>query len=763
MGHIFSYTQADFIARFQRMLGKNVFYPIGFDDNGLPTERLVEKVKKVRAKDFTREQFTELCKEVIIGFEEEFRDLFKSLGISFDWQQEYQTISLESQKISQMSFIDLLQKQHIYREFAPCFWDVKDQTAISQAEIVDKEVPGIMYDIVFKNITNGTNITIATTRPEMLPACIAIFYHPDDERYSQLKDNYANIPLFDREIPIIADVDVEMDKGTGLVMCCTFGDIQDVTWWQRHQLEAKHCVNQYGKMINADFLNDLKISQARELVIEKLQEQNLISGQDEVIKNVKCAERSGAVLEIIITNQWFVKVLPHKEKLLAQNEKCNWRPSFMSERLKTWINGLNQNWCISRQRYFGVPFPVWYSKRKGEEGKIIIADIKELPVNPLIDLPKGYSETEVEPEQDVMDTWATSSLTPQLASLFLSEELHIEKDKHAKIFPFDLRPQAHEIIRTWAFSTLTKSFMHHNDVPWHNLMISGWCKTKDNEKMSKSKGNAVDPQKLLQQHGADVIRYWASDSKLGADVIFNEQTFKIGKKLINKLWNAAKFYADQFDGKADLDINELQKDIQNNIICMELDKWILSSLYETVAQATSLFKEYAYSDARRCIEDFFWNDLCDNYLELVKKRVYKASNQTARNSALQTLGYVFNTVLKLLSPYLPHITEEINAHLFRMSASINSLGSWPDQQQHFNDQDSLRIGRSTKEILAQIRKYKSQHNLPLNAELTAISITGSTLPADALSDLKNASNCQKIDFAPTKTDNAEISLKIEKN
>lgn len=759
MGHIFSYAQTDFIARFHRMFGKNVFYPIGFDNNGLPTERLVERVKKIRAKDFTREEFAKICNGVIKSFEADFRQLFKKLGISFDWSQEYRTISNESQKLSQMSFIDLLGKKLIQRERAPCFWDIKDQTAISQAEIVDQEISGNLYDIIFET-TDGQNITIATSRPEMLSACVAIFYHPEDKRYNNLKNSHALIPLLERHVNIIADCDVDINKGTGLVMCCTFGDMQDITWWKKYRLDAIQCVNKYGKMCNAGFVDGLKVLEARELMIVKLKARSLIVGQSKVQKNVKCSERSGALLEIIIVDQWFIKVLPYKQKLLELNNQCSWNPKFMSERLKDWIKGLNQNWCISRQRYFGVPFPIWYSTRQGEIGKQILPAIEDLPVNPLIDLPRGYSREEVIAEQDVMDTWATSSLTPQLNTLFLSQDLCIDKHKQSKIFPFDLRPQAHEIIRTWAFSTLTKSFFHTGAVPWYNLMISGWCKTKNNLKMSKSKGNTIKPQKLLDQYGADVLRYWASDSKLGADVIFNEQTFKIGKKLINKLWNASKFYLAQIENGSRVSMQDLSRDISENIIKMGVDKWILSSLQQTVLQSTRLLQDYSYYESRRCIEDFFWNDFCDNYLELVKKRIYDTTQEAERNSSLRTLGYVLKTLLRLFAPYFPHVADEINEILFTGDQSVNSRGEWPNIRHYYFSRQDISSGETIKQILEQVRKYKSQHNLSLNSPIRNVSYQGKTLEENILRDMKNACNCSKIILDQSLISNAHGAVKV---
>jgi valyl-tRNA synthetase len=749
MGHVFSYTQADFIARFQRMYGKSVFYPIGFDDNGLPTERLVEKVKKIRVKDLSRAEFIKACQEVVLEVEEKYRKTFRSLGLSFDWDQEYQTISAQSRKISQMSFLDLYNKGKIVRKFGPSFWDVIDQTAIAQAENISKEQNGVLNDIKFKT-TDGQDIIIATTRPEMLPACVAVFYHPDDSRYKHLSGKKAVVPIFNYAVDILPDADVEQEKGTGLVMCCTFGDIQDIEWWRRHKLDTKECINLYGKMQNAGFLDGMKIKDAREVVIEKLKQDFTLVKQTDVIQSVKCAERSGGTLEIIPTHQWYIEVLPYKAQLHQKSDECNWYPKFMKERLTSWINGLNQDWCISRQRYFGVPFPVWYSKREGEEGKVLLASAKQMPVDPYVDLPEGYSRDEVEPETDVMDTWATSALTPQLSSLGISDEFMIDKEKHGKLFPFDLRPQAHEIIRIWAFGTIVKSMFHQDTIPWKNLMISGWCLASDQSKMSKSKGNVITPETLIREQGADVIRYWASTSKLGMDIIYNEQAFKIAKKLITKLWNAAKFVEPRLKliEHQPLDI---KREISEERIFCDLDIWIISNLSKVIDEATKSLQQYEYCDARVCIENFFWNSFCDNYLELVKARVYDEENHSPKGklSGILTLHCVMQTLLRLFSPYIPHITDEIHSSLFGHTASITQINQWPKLEHYYYNKKHLELGEGVLNILELVRKYKSINEISLRAEIGEVFYSGKDLgdmPQSALSDLKNASNCKTLTF-----------------
>ncbi|NSX83778.1 valine--tRNA ligase, partial [Wolbachia endosymbiont of Atemnus politus] len=485
IGHIFSYCHTDFIARFQRMLGKDVFYPIGFDDNGLPTERLVEQTYKTRAKEVGREKFIEMCHEVIEKSKQEFKELFKSVGISYDWSLEYHTISKETVTLSQMSFIDLYNKGYAYRKMQPILWDPVDKTAIAQAEIEDKVFESSLNTIVFSTEENE-QIKIATTRPELLPACVAVFCHPEDERYTHLIGKTATVAITETKVPIIADDKVKVDKGTGLVMCCTFGDELDIYWQQKHNLPMKIIIDQDGRISLYDVIpvldtgiyneiNGLKVKEARKRMIEILTKKGLLIESTNISHSVKCAERSGAPLEILPTYQWFIKILEQKAQVLDKVKECNWHPSNMRKRMEVWIEGLNWDWCISRQRYFGVPFPVWYSKRKGEEGKIILPEVKDLPIDPLKDLPKGYSKEEVIPDQDVMDTWATSSITPQLSALAVNSEFSLPNHRYNTIFPADLRSQSHEIIRTWAFYTILKAHYHANSLPWKNIMISGWC------------------------------------------------------------------------------------------------------------------------------------------------------------------------------------------------------------------------------------------------------------------------------------------------
>ncbi|HJD63847.1 MAG TPA: valine--tRNA ligase [Rickettsia endosymbiont of Sericostoma sp.] len=753
IGHVYSYTQADFMVRFKRMLGKNIFYPIGFDDNGLPTERLVEKQKQIKATNMAREQFVEICKEVVISEEEKFRSLFNQMALSVDWTLEYQTINPLSQKISQMSFLDLVNKGEVYRNNQPILWDPVDQTALAQADIEDQEKTSMMNDVIFQT-SKGERIIIATTRPELLPACVAVFYNPNDDRYKHLQGQFAITPLFDVKVPILADDLVQIDKGTGLVMCCTFGDVTDITWWRVHNLPIKIIIDKKGIIDLSDELsnsssynqiNGLKIKDARSKIIEILKEKNLLVKQVEITQTVKCAERSGAPLEILTIPQWFVHTIKHKDVLMQRANEINWHPKNMKIRLENWINGLSWDWCISRQRYFGVPFPVWYSKRVGEVGKAIFPDITQLPVDPTKDLPISYSREEVEPDYDVMDTWATSAISPQLSSHGISEKFNVDAERHHKLFPADLRPQAHEIIRTWAFYTVLKTQLHENTLPWKNIMISGWCLAFDRSKMSKSKGNIIVPQKLLEQYGADVMRYWTSKSRLGADTVYSEEVMKNGKRLVNKLWNACKFAAIHFDKLDPLDKNVQIPDIESKI-CHKFDQWLIVKLVELVDKVESDMHNYEYTDAMESIEKFFWSVFCDNYLEITKTRAYNmdGSDNRGQYSAIITLYYSIKILLKLLAPFLPHITEEIWQILYS-TKSIHSRGNWSQIKNFSFPVDQIQPDRLIK-ILDLVRKAKAEKNLSVKANIKVLEIIGEKLPNDLTIDLKNVTSSHKIEF-----------------
>ncbi len=755
IGHVYSYTQTDLIARFKRMSGGNVFYPMGFDDNGLPTERLVEKTRKIRAVDMSREDFIAICHEVVRGAEAEFRDLFKTIALSVDWSQEYRTIDPESVKISQMSALDLFRKDHLYRQLQPTLWDPVDRTALAQAEVVEKEMGGRMWQVAF-GLRGAGEILIATTRPELIGACGALFVHPEHPRASEWIGRTAISPLFGVPIPVLADSRADPEKGSGVVMCCTFGDTTDIEWWRDHKLPTRVILDKYGRLTGMDALGSsewpseelasarataaalagLKVQQAREKIVGILDANGLLRGSSEVTRMVPCAERSGAPLEILVTPQWFVRVLDKKEELLARGRNIRWFPEYMRVRYDHWVENLKWDWCISRQRYFGVPFPFWYSRRPGEEGRIIPAHLDDLPVNPLVDVPRGYAADEVVPDADVMDTWATSSVTPQITSRGVAESMIIDAQRHTRLFPCSLRPQAHEIIRTWAFYTILKSHLHEGKEPWSDIAISGWCLAEDHSKMSKSKGNVVTPERVLERYGADVVRYWTATSRLGLDTAFSEDVLRTGKRLVTKLWNASRFAMMQLEGVEGQPATPRDDDARGLIIST-LDHWILSRLSETVSIATAANEEYRYADALQSVERFFWNDLCDNYLELVKPRSYgDAGDAAGRRSAQMTLWHCIEIVLRLFAPVLPYVTETIYSQgfpdRFAATGSVHARGQWPRSEDQIFHPSAVEAGSIAVEILEAVRKAKSDRRLSLNARVDACRVApGPNAPASA--------------------------------
>jgi len=737
MGHVYSFTQTDLLARYQRLKGKNVYYPVGYDDNGLPTEQLVEKKRDVRAVNMQREEFIKICEEVVVEEEKSFRDLFSRLGQSYDWSLEYTSASANSRKISQLSVIDLYRKGHLYRAEDPVLWDPVFRTAQAQADVEEKEQQGVMYHLPFTLEGSGETITIATTRPELLGACVAVMYHPTDKRAEQFKGKNAVTALFGAVVPLIADEKVDPEKGSGVVMCCTFGDPTDMEWYRTHKLALRCIVGRDGKITNIDNIGDgewkvVNVAKAKELagkimgmnvraaratMVEALKADSLVLKEETVTQIIPCAERSGAPLEIIPATQWVLRLLDKKEALIAKGREITWRPEFMRQRFESWVNGLKWDWVISRQRFFGVPVPFWYSKRPGEEGKVIIASPEELPVNPLVTPPKGYTMDEVEPDRDVLDTWATSSLTPQLNSGAITEELAIDYARHQKLYPADMRPQAHEIIRTWAFYTIAKSLLHENTVPWHNAAISGWCMASDGTKMSKSKGNAAfTPESLLEKYPADAVRYWTATGRLGRDTAFKEDSLKIGKKLVTKLWNASKLVAPHVQANADL-----------TQVVAPLDLWMLSKLQEAVTKATTAFEDYDYTTALEMAEDFFWKTYCDNYLEMAKGRLYgEVGTPAEQQSAKVALTIAQRTVLGLFSPFVPYITEELFHKLYPAEAtklgSLHARGNWPKADALPHEATALRQGDVAVELLSAVRRLKSESNASMKAEIPVLQV-----------------------------------------
>ena len=648
IGHIFSYTQAEMIARYRRMKGYNVFYPFGFDDNGLPSERLVEKETNIKACDVPRSEFCNKCVEITQKYEKEFMTLWKSMGFSCDWNLQYSTCSTNTQLLSQKSFVELAKAGYAYIQESPVLWCTECQTSIAQAELETKELDSYFHYIPF--VVDDMVLEVATTRPELLYGVVSVFVNPNDDRYKSLIGKFAKVPLYNFEVPIIADDKVSIDKGTGAVMCATFGDITDVEWVEQYKLPYKKVIRPDGTLdMNVPFVAGLKVKNARREIVRLLQEKNLLIKSEKLTHMVSVHERCGTEIEIIPSKQWYIDVLSKREELLAAGEKVNWYPSAMKSRYVNWVENLKWDWCISRQRYFGIPIPVWYCKNCG---KPVIADIEELPVNPLETNYKGVCECgcrEFDPDKAVLDTWATSSISP-LLNLDSAKRYKIEDD----FLPMSMRTQAHEIIRTWAFYTIVKSLYHSGNIPWRDIMICGFVLAKPGEKISKSKNNSkLSPKELIETYSADSIRYWAANARLGTDTFFDvQEMMDSSKRLITKLWNSSKFVISHL-----FDFDPLY---QPKCI-LPVDRWIIERTNETVIDASKWLDEYEIGLARKVIDDLFWKDLCDYYIEIVKERLYQPEKHGTeeRKSAQYAIYYCLLTILKMYAIYIPHEPEYI--------------------------------------------------------------------------------------------------------
>ncbi|MBU7010398.1 MAG: valine--tRNA ligase [Theionarchaea archaeon] len=720
MGHAMSYSQMEFIARYKRMRGFNVFFPMGFDDNGLATERYVEQKHNVNAKDMKREEFIDLClKETVIGGKY-FRKVWTNLGISCDWTTLYSTIDEHCRRVAQRSFIELYSMDRLERKEDPITWCPLCETAIAQAELEDKTEETLLTTIKFT--CNGDTLPIATTRPEFLAACVAVVVHPEDQRYKELPGKTARVPLFRQKVPIITDERVDINFGTGIVMICTFGDKTDVEWWRDYRLDTRIIINRNGTLNErSGKYKGMTLPEAQKQVLKDLKEKGLIVKQEKMEHTLNAHERCHTPVEFIIAKQWFVKVMDIKEELIEKGEEINWFPDYMGKRYESWVENLRWDWCISRQRYYGIPFPVWYCKNCG---KLMLATANDLPVDPVNDDSPGPCEcgcSEFEPEMDVLDTWFTSAHTPQIAAQWAEVDSMMDI-----LFPMSLRSQAHDIIRTWAFYTIVKAMLHHDSVPWENAMISGHGLDEHGRGMHASRGNVVLSLDMVGKHSADAVRWWASEARLGEDLLFKEKDVVKGYRLCVKLWNAAKLISLHLKSKPE------------EAKLREVDKWLLGKLDTVINKATDHLDKYEYSRAKGLIEISFWHDFCDNYLEIVKYRLYGEKD----GAALYTLYYGLLTYLKLFSPYMAHITEEIYQNLYTQWEKDKSIhiSAWPEPA-GIPEQDT---GQVIVDIIATLRRWKSDKGLPLNRELSRVKLYVKNDLGD-LSDIKGAMNVQEIE------------------
>ncbi|HEY0517545.1 MAG TPA: valine--tRNA ligase [Solirubrobacteraceae bacterium] len=816
VGHVFSYTHTDAVARYQRMRGREVFYPMGWDDNGLPTERRVQNYYGVRCDpsvpydpDFepaatsgggaaetrdakaepipiSRPNFVELCLRLTESDERTFEELWRRLGLSVDWAMTYTTIGPLAQRISQRSFLGLLARGEAYQLEAPTLWDVDFQTAVAQAELEDRERPGAMHKVRFAidGEPRRAEALIETTRPELIPACVALLAHPDDERHSALVGRQALTPLFGTSVPVLTHPLVEREKGTGLVMVCTFGDITDVTWWRELSLPVRSVLALDGRLAEVPWgsegwesvdleraresyaeLSGRTINQARRRVVELLQEAGDLVGEPEpVTRAVKFFEKGDRPVEIVTSRQWFLRTLEHREQLIAAGRELSWHPPYMRARYEDWVNGLTGDWCVSRQRFFGVPFPVWYPL--DAEGEVLYsqpigAREEQLPVDPSTDVPDGFApEQRGEPggfvgDPDVMDTWATSSLTPQIVG-------HAGEDAElfGLVFPMDVRPQAHDIIRTWLFTTVLRSLLDEDRLPWRNVAISGWVLDPDRKKMSKSKGNVVTPMHLLEEHGADAVRYWAASGRPGTDTAFDAQQMKVGRRLAVKLLNASKF------ALADLPP-------EGEALTHPLDRAMVRRLAAVVGEAGESFEAYDYARALQRTEEFFWW-YCDFYLELVKGRRY-SSDPAVAASVGRALRLSLSVFQRLFAPFLPYVSEEVWS--WWQEGSVHRA-AWPEPSELSSEMqgedaagESARAGGEAlalelaADVLREVRKAKSQAKRPMRAPVERVVVHDRPQRLAALElaadDLVEAGSIAVLERAESEEFGVEVELAPE--
>ncbi|MCU1502843.1 MAG: tRNA synthetase valyl/leucyl anticodon-binding protein [Ilumatobacteraceae bacterium] len=779
IGHVFSYTHTDTIARFQRMRGRNVFYPLGWDDNGLATERRVQNFFGVRCEpslpydpDFrppakpdpkqqvpvSRPNFVELCKRLVADDEVAFEELFRRLGLSVDWDYLYTTIGDETIRTSQAAFLRNLARGEAYQQDAPTLWDVDFRTAVAQAELIDKEMPGAYHKIAFARVaaeaSPDAHVEIDTTRPELIAACCALVAHPDDARYQPLFGTTVTTPLYGVEVPVLAHPLADPEKGTGIAMICTFGDVTDVIWWRELDLPTRALIGRDGRLSTTApewipaggqaayaAIAGRTAKQAQAVVVEQLRESGALHGDPRPIQHpVKFYEKGDRPLEIVASRQWYIRnggrSTELRDTFLRRGRELEFHPEHMRHRYANWVEGLNGDWLISRQRFFGVPFPLWYpvdTHGEVDHDRPIVPPDADLPIDPSTDVPAGYTaDQRNQPggfagDSDVMDTWATSSLTPQIAGRWLDDP-----DLFGRVFPMDVRPQAHDIIRTWLFATVVRSQLEHHSLPWANAAISGWILDPDRKKMSKSVGNVVTPLPLIDQYGADAVRYWAANARPGIDTAMDEGQMKIGRKLANKLLNASKFVLAAGDVAAGA-----------GAITDPIDLAMLARLDEVITESTVAFDDYDYARALERTETFFWW-FCDDYVELVKGRAYGARGETPAASARAALRLALGTLHRLFAPFLPFVADEVWS--WWQDGSVH-LAPWPTRVELGGDADLLE---PVSAAMTQIRRAKTDAKVSQRAAVDTVVVTASPAVHAALrageADLREAGSISRIEY-----------------
>ena len=730
VGHALHYTQFEIIARIMRLFSFEVYFPPGFDDNGLPTEKYVEEKLKINKSKTNRAEFRRLCLEESKKVEAEYsKNVFKKLGHSFDWDLLYTTISLEAQKVAQTAFLKLLKQKDCYRKEEPTIWCPYHETALAQAEVEDLARTTNLNYIDFNIANSKENITIATTRPEFLPACVGIFIHPQDKKHKNLLGKELIVPLFNHKVKVMADEKVDTAFGTGIVMVCTFGDNTDIEWWKKHNLELRAILNKNGALNElAGKYSGLKLKEAREKIILDLKKENKLKKQETIEQTVGSCWRCNTPVEYIVTKQWFIKTLKYKEDLIKINKKIKWYPEFMRKRFENWTKNLAWDWIISRQRYYGVPIPVWYCDTCNET---IIPEESELPLDPIEKERKCKKCKKIaNTETDVFDTWMTSSNSPELACKWLENS-----GLYKKLTPMSLRPQSHDIIRTWAFYTILKSYLLFERIPWENVMIGTFVLDTKGKGMHKSKGNAVWADELIEKYSVDAFRYWVGSASIGIDLPFKEQELITGQRFITKLLNASNFVFSNLKEFNNTTPKKFEK----------IDLWLLQKLSKTIEKARILYESYDIAGAKREIEDFFWHIFADNYLEIIKNRIYNGTNEE-KESAQYTLYHSLLSIIKMTSPITCFITEEIYQKYYAKKEKCKSIhiSTWPEIEIK-KDKDIEKIGNIFLETLSKVRQAKSNAKKAMNSQIIlTLPKSDKEILKETINDLKSVTCAKQI-------------------
>jgi valyl-tRNA synthetase len=796
IGHVFSYTHTDAVARYRRMRGNEVFYPMGWDDNGVPTERRVQNHYGVRCDpslaydpDFrppdrpgkqaiavSRPNFVELCRRLSVEDEKVFEDLWRFLGLSVDWDMTYATIDERSQRASQRGFLRLRARRQVYQAEAPTLWDVDFGTAVAQAELEERDIPGAYHRIRFAAAGEGAPMEIETTRPELIPACVALVANPDDSRYRDRFGTAVTTPLFGVRVPVLAHELADPEKGSGIAMICTFGDVTDVVWWRELGLPVRTVVGRDGRLQPVPWgesnwesidpnaarrayteIEGLPVPKAQSRIVELLSRSGDLVGEPRPVTHaVKFFEKGDRPLEIVTSRQWFIHTLGLRDALLARGRELSWHPDSMRIRYETWVEGLNSDWSISRQRFFGVPFPVWYpldGEGRPDSEHPLLAEESSLPVDPSTDVPPGYrADQRGQPggfvgDPDIMDTWATSSLTPQIVSGWEDDP-----DLFARVFPMDLRPQAQDIIRTWLFSTVVRSHLEHDCLPWSDAAISGFVLDPDRKKMSKSKGNVVTPLPLLERHGADAVRYWAANGRPGVDTAADEGQMKVGRRLAIKILNASRFVLSRLEDEGD---------DEAGAVTAPIDRAMLARLATVVDAATAAMDSYDYTRALERSEEFFWS-FCDYYLELVKGRAYGAAGDAATRSARQALAAALSVQIRLFAPFLPYATEEVWSWWKAGSVHRSAWPSGDELRRWAGSEAEPPLLEVVSEVLSLVRKAKTESKQSMRAPVARLHVVDTPerlrLLRAAESDLLEASVAAGLSTADGEALAVEVDL-----